>query len=285
MALAVAVLLVATLREKGHPEIGEQHADVEGHRSVEGELRIDHPRLLVGDHDRAGMQVAMQQRLGIGGEHMLQPLRLDLEVAVGAQFGDEAVELRRRMPVHRRFEIGVGEDQVLGDVAELDIVGEQRQIRLAIARLHGEVGAAKQRAGHEQADVAGDVRQLPPVDQRAAQDDVRRQILHDDQRLAFVEMIDRRHRARRARLLPGQRVVFEEGALQRQRPAVADEPHIGQRLLDDGGALVALDDEDQVQIAVADLAHLPARGRVRRSATQRFDAARARTGKVSTVSA
>ena len=94
--VALAVLLVAALREEGHPEIGEQHADIEGHRAVEGEFRIDHPGLAVGDHDRAGMQVAMQQRLGIGGEHVLQPLRLDLEVAVGAQFGDEAVELRRR---------------------------------------------------------------------------------------------------------------------------------------------------------------------------------------------
>ena len=77
--------------------------------------------------------------------------------------------------------------------------------------------------------------QLAPFDQRAPQDDVRRrQILHDDQRLAFIEMIDRRHRAGRARLLPGQRVIFEEGALQRQRPAVADQADIGQGLLDDG---------------------------------------------------
>ena len=98
---------------------------------------------------------------------MLQPLRLDLEVAVGAQFGDQAVELRRGVPVHRGVEIGIGEDQVLGDVAELDIVGEQRQIRLAVARRHRQVGAAKQRAGHEQAEVAGDLRQLPALDQRA----------------------------------------------------------------------------------------------------------------------
>ena len=100
------------------------------------------------------MQVAMHQRLGVGGEHVLQPLRLDLEVAVGAQFGDEAVELRRGVAVERGLEIGVGEDEALGDVAEFDIVGEQREVFLARAGFHREVRAAEQRARHEQAEVA-----------------------------------------------------------------------------------------------------------------------------------
>ena len=107
MAVAVAVVLMAGLREEGHPEIGEQHADVEGHRAVEGEFRIDDAGLLVGDHDRAGMQIAMQQRLGIGGEKVLQPLRLDFQIAVGAQLGDDAVELRRGVAVQLGVEIGV----------------------------------------------------------------------------------------------------------------------------------------------------------------------------------
>ena len=273
---AVAVLLVASLRKVGHPEIGKQHADIEGHRRIEGELRIDDPRLRVGDHDRAGMQVAMHQRLGVGGEHMLQLLRFDLEVAVGAQFGDDGVELRRGVPVHRRFVIGVGEDEVLGDVAELGIVGKQRQILLARAGLHVEIGAAKERARHEAAEVAGDVRQLPALDQRTAQDDMRRQVLHDDERLGFVEVVDLRHQAGRARLLPGKRMVLEEGALERQRPALADQPHIGQRLLDDRSALVALDDEDQIEIAVADFTDVPASGSAADARRQRLYAAEAR---------
>ncbi len=251
--------LVAVLREIGHPEVGEQHADVEGHRAVEGEFGIDDAGLGVGDHDRAGMQVAVQQRLGIGGKQMLHALRLDLEVAVGAQLGDDAVELRAGVAVHRRFEIGIGEDQVLGDVAQFDIVGEQRKVGLAVARRHGEVGAAEQRARHEHAEVLGDARQLAAGDQRLPQDHVGRQELHDDERLGLVEMQDLRHHAGRPRLLPGQRVVFEEGALERQRPAVADEPHIGQRLLDHDRARRTLDDEDEVEVAVADLAHLPGR--------------------------
>ena len=145
---------------------------------------------VVGHHDRAGVQVAVQQRLGIGGEQVLQPLRLDLEVAVGAQFRHQRIELRRGVAVHGCLEIRIGEDQVLGDVAEFGIVGEQRQVFLALARLHRKVGAAEQCARHEQAEVRRDLRQPAAVDQRLAQDDVRRQVLHDDERLRLVEMID-----------------------------------------------------------------------------------------------
>ena len=197
--VAVAILFRGRDCEKiGHPEIGEQHADVEGHRPVEGEFRIDDARLVVGDHDRAGMQVAMHQRLGIGGENMLQPLRLDLEVAVGAQFGDDAVELRRGVAVHRRFEIGIGEDQALGDVAKLDIVGEQREVVLARSASSCERSEPRNsvRAMNRPRSLAI-FGSMPALDQRAAQDDVRRQILHDDERLRLVEMVDRRHRARR----------------------------------------------------------------------------------------
>ena len=68
---------------------------------------------------------------------MLQALRLDLEIAVGAEFGDDAVELRRGVAVELGVEVGVGEDQVFGDVAEFDIVGEQRQVGLALCgRMH-----------------------------------------------------------------------------------------------------------------------------------------------------
>ena len=42
-----------------------------------------------------------------------------------------------------------------------------------------------------------------------------------------------------------QRMIFEIGAFQRQRPAFADKAHIGQRLLDNGAARAAIDDEGQ----------------------------------------
>ena len=95
------------------------------------------------------------------------------------------------------------------------------------------------------------------VDQRAAQDDVGRQVLHDDERLDGVEMENLRGTAGVARFLTHKRVILKERTLERQRPAIADEAHIGQGLLDDGRTAIAFDDEDEVEIAIADFAHFP----------------------------
>ena len=73
-------------------------------------------------------------------------------------------------------------------------------------------------------------------------------------------MVDRRCEPRRVAAVLDQRLVLEEGALQRQRPAFADQPHIGQRLLDAEAAGRAAHQEDEVQIAVAHLVHLPRGG-------------------------
>src|SRR5690606_18394938 len=90
---------------------------------------------------------------------------------------------------------------------------------------------------------------------------MRREKLHDDQRLLLVEMEDLRHLPRRAGGLTRQRVIFEEGALERQRPAFADKADVRQRLLDDHAALGAVNDEYQVEIAVADFTDAPS-GRI-----------------------
>ena len=93
--------------------------------------------------------------------------------------------------------------------------------------------------------------------QIAPQDLMRAQILHDEERLRLVEMIDLGDAAGIARGLAGQRLIFEERAFQRQRPTVADQAHVGQRLLDDDAAPRAFDDEHEIEIAVADFAHAP----------------------------
>ena len=54
-------------------------------------------------------------------------------------------------------------------------------------------------------------------------------------------------------ILPGQGFVFVKSAGQRQRPAVPDQPDIGQCLLDDDGSMPAFDNEHQIQISVTDL--------------------------------
>ena len=51
--------------------------------------------------------------------------------------------------------------------------------------------------------------------------------------------------------------MLEMGAIKWQRPALADQAHIRQCLLDDHAARAGGDDEDEVEIAVADLSDLP----------------------------
>ena len=93
--------------------------------------------------------------------------------------------------------------------------------------------SVKQRCGEKLGDVGGEARIFDAADQALAHDDMRREIFHDDHRLCAIEMEDFRREARRVARLFDQRVIFEPGALERQRPGFADEPDIGQRLLDD----------------------------------------------------
>ena len=99
-----------------------------------------------------------------------------------------------------------------------------------------------------------------PGDQPLAHDDMRLEQLHHDERQRLVVVQHRRHEAGRELRLLRQGEIFVMGARQRQRPALADEAHVGQRLLHGDAALRALDDEDEVEIAVADLGDRPGGG-------------------------
>ena len=84
MAIGVARMrlgFVALLREKGEEEIADHSADVEADRPDEGEFGIDDARVVGRQHDRAGMQIAMDQRLGAGHEWFPR-LRGDFQRAV-----------------------------------------------------------------------------------------------------------------------------------------------------------------------------------------------------------
>jgi len=98
------------------------------------------------------------------------------------------------------------------------------------------------------------------ADQPLAQDDVRAEIGHRGERQSLVEMEDLGHMVRRQRRLGGERMVLEIGAAQRQRPAFADQSQIRQRLLDHDAIGRALDHEDEIEVAVADLPDPPVRG-------------------------
>ena len=81
--------------------------------------------------------------------------------------------------------------------------------------------------------------------------------LHDDEGERLVVVQHGRHQTGRQPRLMRERQMFVMRARQRQRPALADEPHVGQRLLDGDPAVRAPDDEHEVEVAVADLADRP----------------------------
>ena len=179
------------------------------------------------------MQIAVDERLRVGEELIFARLRRGLEDRVGLERALVGVEMRTGPAVERRLAIGIGEDQILGDAAELDIAREQLEAALVLGRRRGEHRGIEQRFGEKFGDVGGEARIFYPADQALAHDDVRRKVFHDDHRLLAVEMEYLRHQARRVTRLFDERVVLEPRSLERQRPGFADEAHIGQRLLDD----------------------------------------------------
>ena len=86
--------LVAFLREIGEQEIADHGADIEADRADEGEFRIDDPRVGDRQHDRTGVQVAVDERLAGGEELVFARLRRGLERRVGLEGALVGVELR-----------------------------------------------------------------------------------------------------------------------------------------------------------------------------------------------
>jgi len=59
-------------------------------------------------------------------------LDFDLQRFVAAKVSHYPVQLRCRVTVHLRVKVRIGEDQRFGDIAELNIIGEQRNIRFLV---------------------------------------------------------------------------------------------------------------------------------------------------------
>ncbi len=167
------------------------------------------------------------------------------------------VEIRPRPAIERRFAIGVGENEILGNFAERGVRREQLRARFMLRRRSREHGGREQSRGEKLRDVVGEAGIFDPADEPLAHDDVRMEIFHYDHRLGAIEVENLGRQSSRVSRLFGQRVIFEPAALQRQRPGFSDETHIGQRLLDDDARSRPFDNEDEIEIAVADLADAP----------------------------
>ena len=72
-----------------HQEIGDDRAEIEAHRSVEREFGIDHDGRAFRHHDRARVQVPMQQCLGLLRNSSFRRDTARLELGIAADLGGE----------------------------------------------------------------------------------------------------------------------------------------------------------------------------------------------------
>ena len=161
--------------------------------------------------------------------------------ASGPECGGDVVELRRGPAVVVVDHVGLGEDQVFGDLAERRVAAEDRDARLLLRRARPEVGGEEERPRHVFGHVGGCARVADALDHAAPHDDVGLQQLHRRQHQHGVEMVDRGREARRmaAVLPPAPRArrrrgraaaaSFRRSAARRAAPASRKGPPAGPR--------------------------------------------------------
>lgn len=137
------------------------------------------------------------------------------------------------------------------------VAGEGGDPLLLLGRRYSEIGRQEQRPRQKGRDIIDKARIGPAGHQPLAHDDVRLEQLHDDKRERLIVVQHIRHERGRQPGLLRQRQIFVMRARQRQRPALADKPHVRQRLLDGNAARRSLDNKHEVEVAVADLADRP----------------------------
>ena len=150
--------LVAARGQIAHDEIAEHRAEIEPHRPVERELRIDHQRLALRHHDRSGVKIAVDQGFRMAHEFELEPRDRDVQVEVFAKGGGGRIEPGRRPAVLFGLAVGLGKDQVLGDLAQRVVAGERGDPLLLLGGRHRQVGAEEQgprQKGRDVIDEAG----------------------------------------------------------------------------------------------------------------------------------
>ena len=81
--------------------------------------------------------------------------------------------MRTGPAVERCLAVGIGEDEVLGDAAELDVAGEKLESMLMRGRRSREHRSVKKRYGEKFCDIGGETRIFCAADQALAHKDVR----------------------------------------------------------------------------------------------------------------
>jgi hypothetical protein len=120
-----------------------------------------------------------------------------------------------------------------------------------------QIRSEEERIDQEGRDVIDEFRKPEARHQRLAHDLVSLEVFHDDDRHLVVEVVHHGDESGRQFVVLEQRLGLVAHALARQRPRIAGHTQEGQRLLEDYRLCRVgrvLDDEHQVQVAVAHLA-------------------------------
>ena len=150
----VACSCVPGLGVPAQQQIAEKRAQVESDWAVESEFRIDHARVIVGDHHRPGMKIPVNERLGFIEKFLPEACRGHFERPIAAKVRDNVVKLRGSVTIALADEVGIRKNQIYGDAHERLICREQRHpVHLTFER-SGEVGREEAGAGDVLAHIA-----------------------------------------------------------------------------------------------------------------------------------
>ena len=241
-------------REK---QVADDIADVVAHGAVEGELRVDDLDALLVGKDGAGMEVAVDQCLGVvhkavpqGGDFPVEGLvlieMLPHEVLVAG--GDDIL-----VPgVHGLGQIRLREHQVLRDVAQLRI-GEEFDLLLLFLPVHHQIRGGQQGLGQKIGEIFAEMAVDPARRQLLAEIFVGGNVLHREGGHGLIVMIDLRDEFGSQPGLQHQGLRLDLVAVEIQRTTGGPQQLV--RLLHDDGAAVppGAHLKHIVDVAVADL--------------------------------
>ena len=230
-------------------QVADGGTDVKANRAKVAELGVDGLQAAVGHKNRAAVNIAVQERFGVREEAVLQGGHGNFKLSVVAQGRDVIFQLGR-VAVALVDLVRIVEEQIFGDLAHLR-VDEFRHLRFFLVRVQVEIAGVEQRVREVFAQLLRRLRVVNVVDQLAAPDAMAGEIFHHHHRQLRVKVVDFHGVLRAVLVVLDQGLRFKTGAVQRQRPGLADAAHVGQRLLNDDAAHARAVENFEYQIEVA----------------------------------
>ncbi|CAN4010567.1 ornithine carbamoyltransferase, partial [Dysosmobacter welbionis] len=237
----------------GEEQVPDDVADIISHGTVKGEFRINDLYALFVGKDGAGVEIPVEQRLGVVHEAVSEPAHLPVKGIIFIEKGPDKVLVPGGNDVAALVvPVGFRQDQILRDVAQLRI-GEELHPALFLPAVQHQIRGRQQGLGQEGGDVLRQMAVYPARQQLLAEVPIGGDILHGQSRHGLVIVVDLRDVIRRQPGLQLQGLRLDPAPIDVQRPPGGAQPLV--RLLDDDRAAIPqrADPEDVVDVAVADL--------------------------------